>query len=249
MDVVRKQIQVRGIVQGVGFRPFVYRLAQRFHLHGHVRNTGDGVLMEVEGAAQPVEEFLARMACERPPLAQVSETVVTELKATGETGFSVHATREEQPQFTLVSPDLATCSDCLREFTDSRDGRFAYPFINCTNCGPRYSIIRDLPYDRPATSMAVFRMCPRCQAEYEDPGSRRFHAEPNACAACGPSLTLEAPGGIRLTKNRRCARGGAASVVWRTNPGDQGTRWISTGMRCRERRCRTAAAPAQTATG
>jgi len=200
MDVVRKQIQVRGIVQGVGFRPFVYRLAQRFHLHGHVRNTGDGVLMEVEGAAQPVEEFLARMACERPPLAQVSETVVTELKATGETGFSVHATREEQPQFTLVSPDLATCSDCLREFTDSRDGRFAYPFINCTNCGPRYSIIRDLPYDRPATSMAVFRMCPRCQAEYEDPGSRRFHAEPNACAACGPSLTLEAPGGIRLTK-------------------------------------------------
>ena len=200
MDVVRKKIQVRGTVQGVGFRPFVYRLAHRFHLHGHVRNTGDGVLMEVEGALQPVEEFLARVAREHPPLAQITETVVTELEATGETGFAVQPTREEHPQFTLVSPDLAMCSDCHREFTDPRDRRFGYPFINCTNCGPRYSIIRDLPYDRPATSMAGFRMCPRCQAEYENPDSRRFHAEPNACAACGPSLTLESPGGIPLTK-------------------------------------------------
>jgi len=200
MDVVRKQIQVRGIVQGVGFRPFVYRLAHRFHLHGHVRNTGSGVLMEVEGAPQPVEEFLATVACEHPPLAQITETVVTELEATGETGFAVQPTREEQTQFTLVSPDLATCSDCRREFTDPSDRRFGYPFINCTNCGPRYSIIRDLPYDRPATSMAGFRMCPRCKAEYEDPDSRRFHAEPNACATCGPSLTLESTGGIPLTE-------------------------------------------------
>ena len=200
MDVVRKQIQVRGIVQGVGFRPFVYRLAHRFHLHGHVRNTGDGVLMEVEGAPQPIEEFLAGVACEHPPLAHIAETVVTELEPTGETGFAVQPTREEQPRFTLVSPDLATCSDCCREFTDPRDRRFGYPFINCTNCGPRYSIIRDLPYDRPATSMAGFRMCPRCQAEYENPDSRRFHAEPNACAACGPSLSLESPGGIPVTE-------------------------------------------------
>jgi len=200
MDVVRKQVHVRGIVQGVGFRPFVYRLAHRFHLHGHVRNTGDGVLMELEGAPQPIEEFLARLAREHPPLAQIAETVITELEATGETGFALQPTHDEQPQFTLVPPDLATCSDCRLEFTDPRDCRFGYPFINCTNCGPRYSIIRDLPYDRPATSMAGFRMCPRCQAEYEDPGSRRFHAEPNACAACGPSLTLESPGGIPLTE-------------------------------------------------
>ena len=206
MDRVRKQIRVRGIVQGVGFRPFVYRLAHRFHLQGHVRNTGDGVLMEVEGSPQPVEEFLAGVAREHPPLAQITETVVTELVPTGETGFAVQPTCEEPLQFTLVSPDLATCSDCHREFTDPRDRRFGYPFINCTNCGPRYSIIRDLPYDRAATSMAGFGMCPRCHAEYEDPGSRRFHAEPNACAACGPSLTLESPGGI-------CARDAAAVLA------------------------------------
>jgi hydrogenase maturation protein HypF len=195
MGVVRKQVHVRGIVQGVGFRPFVYRLAHRFHLHGHVRNTGDGVLMEVEGAPQTVAEFLAGLAGEHPPLAQIAETVVTELEPTGDTGFAVQATREEQPQFTLVSPDLATCNDCRREFTDPHDRRFGYPFINCTNCGPRYSVIRDLPYDRPATTMAGFRMCARCQAEYENPASRRFHAEPNACATCGPSLTLELPSG------------------------------------------------------
>jgi hydrogenase maturation protein HypF len=199
MDV-RKQVHVRGIVQGVGFRPFVYRLAHRFHLHGHVRNIGDGVLMEVEGAPQPVEEFLATVAREHPPLAQIEETVVTELKVTGETGFAVRATPQERPQFTLVSPDLTTCGDCRREFTDPRDRRFGYPFVNCTNCGPRYSIIRGLPYDRPLTSMAGFPMCPRCQAEYEDPESRRFHAEPNACAVCGPSLTLESPGEIPLTE-------------------------------------------------
>ena len=200
MDVVRKQIHVRGIVQGVGFRPFVYRLAHRFQLHGHVRNTGDGVLMEVEGAPQPVAEFVAGVAGEHPPLAQIAETVVTELEPTGETGFAVRATRQERPQFTLVSPDLATCGDCRREFTDPRDRRFGYAFINCTNCGPRYSIIRDLPYDRPSTSMAGFPMCPPCQAEYENPDSRRFHAEPNACAVCGPSLTLESPGGKVLTE-------------------------------------------------
>jgi hydrogenase maturation protein HypF len=200
MDVVRKQILVRGIVQGVGFRPFVYRLAHRFHLHGHVRNTGDGVLMEVEGAPQPVEQFLAGVACEHPPLAHIAETVVTELEAKGETGFAVLPSHQEQSRFTLVSPDLAVCSDCRREFTNPHDRRFGYPFINCTDCGPRYSIIRRLPYDRPATSMAGFRMCAGCQAEYEDPDSRRFHAEPNACAACGPSLTLESPGGISLTE-------------------------------------------------
>jgi len=123
-------------VPGVGFRPFVYRLARQFHLHGHVRNTGDGVLIEVEGGPQPVAEFLAGVAGEHPPLAQIAETVVTELEPTGEAGFAVQPTREEQPQFTPAPPDLATCNDCRREFTNPRDRRFGYPFINCANCGP-----------------------------------------------------------------------------------------------------------------
>jgi hydrogenase maturation protein HypF len=126
MDLVRKQIQVHGIVQGVGFRPFVYRLARRFHLHGHVQNTGDGVLMEVEGAPQPVQEFLENVVGEHPPLAQIAETIVTELAPTGETGFAVHATRDEEPKFTLASPDVATCKDCRRELIDPRDRRFGY---------------------------------------------------------------------------------------------------------------------------
>ena len=128
MDVVRRQIQARGIVQGVGFRPFVYRLARQFHLHGHVRNTGDGVLIEVEGGPQPAGEFLAGVAGEHPPLAQIAETVVTELEPTEETGFAVQPTREEQPQFTLGPPDPGMCNDCRREFTDPRDRRFGYPF-------------------------------------------------------------------------------------------------------------------------
>lgn len=200
MDLVRKQVRIRGIVQGVGFRPFIYRMARRFQLHGHVRNTGDGVLLEVEGAPRPVEEFLALVAVEHPPLAQIQETLVAELEPTGETGFAVRHS-DQRASFTLVSPDLATCVDCRRELADPHDRRFGYPFLNCTNCGPRYSIIGDLPYDRPATSMAAFPMCPQCQAEYDDPENRRFHAQPNACPICGPCLTLEVPGTAPLTES------------------------------------------------
>jgi hydrogenase maturation protein HypF len=188
--ITRRQIRLRGIVQGIGFRPFVYQLAHRLQLHGHVRNTADGVLMEVEGTPRTIDQFLREMAHEHPPFARIEETLVTELAPTGETGFVLRQSVDEKSQFALVSPDLATCEDCRRDFTDPGNRRFGYPFTNCTNCGPRYSIIRDLPYDRAMTTMALFRMCPSCQAEYENPQNRRFHAQPNACPACGPSLTV-----------------------------------------------------------
>jgi hydrogenase maturation protein HypF len=188
--ITRRQIRLRGIVQGIGFRPFVYQLAHRLQLHGHVRNTADGVLMEVEGTPRTIDQFLREMAHEHPPFARIEETLVTELAPTGETGFVLRQSVDEKSQFALVSPDLATCEDCRRDFTDPGNRRFGYPFTNCTNCGPRYSIIRDLPYDRAMTTMALFRMCPTCQAEYENPQNRRFHAQPNACPACGPSLTV-----------------------------------------------------------
>jgi len=191
----RKQIRIRGIVQGIGFRPFVYRLAHRFQLHGHVRNTSEGVLVEVEGAPHTIEQFLAGVAGEYPRFAQIDETLVTDLEPTGETGFAVRESIGKQAQFALVSPDLATCEDCRRDVSDPRNRRYRYPFTNCTNCGPRYTIIRDIPYDRPVTTMAPFRMCAACQAEYDDPADRRFHAQPNACPACGPSLTLDPPAG------------------------------------------------------
>ena len=186
----RKQIRLRGIVQGIGFRPFVYRLARRYQLHGHVRNTAEGLLMEVEGAPHTIEQFLQGVANEHPPFAQIEETVVTELEPTGETGFAVRQSLDEKAQFALVSPDLATCEDCRRDFANPQNRRYAYPFTNCTNCGPRYTIIYDVPYDRAVTTMAAFRMCPACQAEYDDPDNRRFHAQPNACPVCGPTVTL-----------------------------------------------------------
>ena len=199
----RKQVRLRGIVQGIGFRPFVYQLARRFQLGGHVRNTADGVLLEVEGAPRTIERFLWCVAEEPPPFAHIEETVVTDLEPTGETTFALCRSLDDTAEFTLVSPDLATCEDCQREFSDPRDRRYGYPFTNCTNCGPRYTIIREVPYDRPATTMAAFRMCPTCQAEYDDPADRRFHAQPNACPRCGPSLTLELPAAQRLLADGR----------------------------------------------
>jgi hydrogenase maturation protein HypF len=189
----RKQIRIRGIVQGIGFRPFLYHLAHRFQLHGHVQNTSEGVLLEVEGAPQTIDRFLQQIAADHPPFARIEETVVRDLEPTGEPGFAVRESLRDESQFALVSPDLATCEDCRREFTDPQNRRYQYPFTNCTNCGPRYSIIYDVPYDRPVTTMARFRMCAACQAEYDDPANRRFHAQPNACPVCGPSLSLEPP--------------------------------------------------------
>jgi hydrogenase maturation protein HypF len=192
----RTQARVEGTVQGVGFRPYVHRLAAELGLAGYVLNDSRGVLLEVEGDADAVDEFLARLAPEAPPLAVIERVGVSEGAALGDLDFvirpSPHGDRPEAP----VTPDSATCAECLRELFDPGDRRYRYPFINCTNCGPRFTIVRGIPYDRPFTTMAGFHMCGECQAEYDDPGDRRFHAQPNACPACGPWVRLLAGPGV-----------------------------------------------------
>ncbi len=187
---VRRQIDVSGIVQGVGFRPYVYRLAIERHLAGSVANSASGVTIEVEGPVEAVDEFVTRLPLTAPPLSQITQVWVRELPCSGDREFRILASRRGEQVRTLISPDIAICPDCLGEMMDPRDRRFRYPFINCTNCGPRFTIVRDIPYDRSYTSMASFQMCPECQKEYDDPMNRRFHAQPNACRACGPQIEL-----------------------------------------------------------
>ena len=186
----RVRARVEGTVQGVGFRPFVYRLADELGLDGHVRNDERGVLLEVQGPSESVERFLGLLAAEPPPLALVEGVALEDLAPTPETGFRILDSQRVGEPAAPVSADTATCDDCLAELFDPRDHRHRYPFINCTNCGPRFTIVRGVPYDRPLTTMAGFRMCRRCQGEYDDPANRRFHAQPNACADCGPSARL-----------------------------------------------------------
>ena len=185
---VRRRIHVAGIVQGVGFRPYVYRLASERHLAGQIANTSTGVVIEVEGAAEVVDDFLSSLPAQAPPLALVTDIRVVEIHRTGESDFCILPSDPSVSVRTLISPDTATCDDCLHELSDPADRRYRYPFINCTNCGPRFSIVKGIPYDRTQTSMSVFPMCPLCLAEYKDPRNRRFHAQPNACWQCGPQL-------------------------------------------------------------
>jgi hydrogenase maturation protein HypF len=186
----RVRARVTGTVQGVGFRPFVYRLAQEGGLAGWVLNDVDGVLLEVEGDGPEVGRFLDAVESQAPPLARVESLRGEDLAPTGDAGFEIVASEAAGEPHAPVSADAATCDDCLRELFDPQDRRHRYPFVNCTNCGPRFTIVRGVPYDRPLTTMAGFQMCERCQAEYEDPLDRRFHAQPNACPACGPAATL-----------------------------------------------------------
>jgi hydrogenase maturation protein HypF len=186
----RLRVRVTGTVQGVGFRPYVYRLASELSLGGFVLNDAHGVLIEVEGSAPVVDRFLARLPSEAPPLAVVERVAVDELAVSGDVAFAIRESVGGQVPDAPVTPDTATCEDCLRELSDPADRRFRYPFINCTNCGPRFTIVRGVPYDRPLTTMAGFAMCSDCRAEYDDPGDRRFHAQPNACPVCGPSVRL-----------------------------------------------------------
>ncbi len=184
------KITVRGAVQGVGFRPFIYRLATELGLEGWVNNSPQGVFVEVEGRHADLEEFLLRLEAERPPRSSIQSLETTWLDVAGYSGFEIRASEAGGAKTALVLPDIATCPDCRREIFDSNNRRYLYPFTNCTNCGPRFSIIEALPYDRANTSMKRFAMCPQCQAEYEDPRDRRFHAQPNACPVCGPHLEL-----------------------------------------------------------
>lgn len=186
----RQCIEVEGIVQGVGFRPFVFQLAERLNLNGWVRNDTGGVTIEVEGAPEDLAAFVTGLQDEKPPLASISRCEVTELPLTGEKGFEIRQSQADQASRVQVAPDTFVCDDCLRELFDPDDRRYRYPFINCTNCGPRYTIVTGIPYDRPLTTMTDFPMCPSCQGEYDDPRSRRFHAQPNACPVCGPVLSL-----------------------------------------------------------
>ncbi len=184
-------VHISGIVQGVGFRPFVYSLAKRFALTGWVRNTSAGVDIEVDGAKSTLDDFLYALKNDLPPLARVDELQVTWHDPNGFTTFEILHSEAVAGAFQPISPDVSLCPDCLRELFDPKDRRYRYPFINCTNCGPRFTIITDIPYDRPNTTMAPFAMCPDCAAEYNDPLDRRFHAQPVACPKCGPQVWLE----------------------------------------------------------
>jgi hydrogenase maturation protein HypF len=183
-------IHIEGIVQGVGFRPFVYNLAHEYNLTGSVCNTTNGVYIHVEGNTDAIDRFVSVLTTNPPPLAHIQAVACHEMPLQYFPDFRILASDPNLPKHTLVSPDAAICSDCRREILDPNDRRYLYPFTNCTNCGPRYTIIRDIPYDRPMTTMASFPMCPTCTAEYDDPGDRRFHAQPNACPVCGPQVSI-----------------------------------------------------------
>jgi hydrogenase maturation protein HypF len=189
-ELLRLRAIVRGVVQGVGFRPFVHRLATELRLTGWVNNSSQGVFLEVEGPPDRLREFLRRLETEPPPHASIQSLEPSYLEPVGFEEFAVRESDESGPKTALILPDIATCPDCLREMLDPADRRHRYPFINCTHCGPRFSIIESLPYDRANTTMRRFTMCQACQAEYDDPSDRRFHAQPNACPVCGPRLML-----------------------------------------------------------
>lgn len=216
------RIRITGVVQGVGFRPFVYNLAVRYGLKGFCLNDSEGVVIEVEGG--PVEKFLEHIKTSPPPLSRI-ESIKTEPFDADDTaeGFTIRESQSIAGAFALVSPDISVCHDCLNEMFDPSDRRYLYPFINCTNCGPRYSIILDIPYDRPKTTMAAFRMCPDCEREYLDPTDRRFHAQPTACHVCGPhawvsekGTLLESDGTINypaVEKAQRLLKDGAVLAI------------------------------------
>ncbi|MGW5676536.1 carbamoyltransferase HypF [Streptomyces sp. NPDC003860] len=221
--LLRRRVSVQGLVQGVGFRPFVHALAAELALAGHVTNTGEGVLVEVEGAPAAVDGFCRRLAAEAPPLADVAAVHQEDIAATGTTGFAIAPSRPgggaSPVGGALIPPDVATCARCLAELADPKDRRYRHPFITCTDCGPRFTIVTALPYDRAHTTMADFPMCADCAGEYADPTDRRFHAQPVSCHACGPQLALVVPGApaldgaAALAGARRLLAGGAVVAV------------------------------------
>ncbi len=185
------RIHITGIVQGVGFRPFVYNLATRLELKGWVNNTSAGVDIHIEGEEADLNSFIEKLTSEKPPLAVMDEVTVREVPLETYQTFDIQHSTSIEGAFQPISPDVSICPDCLRELFDPSDRRYRYPFINCTNCGPRFTIIKDIPYDRPKTTMSGFPLCPDCEREYRDPTDRRFHAQPVACPVCGPHVWLE----------------------------------------------------------
>jgi hydrogenase maturation protein HypF len=240
---VRVRARIEGIVQGVGFRPHVHRLAVELRLRGFVRNDAGGVVVEVEGSAAEVQQFLDRLPAEAPPLAAIRHLSTEPITLAGDHAFVIEPSEPGSAPTALVAPDTATCEACLGELFDPADRRFRYPFINCTNCGPRFTIGRGVPYDRPLTTMADFEMCGPCRAEYEDPADRRFHAQPNACSACGPTVRLVDATGAPLHCHPAAEerRGGRAEGLGGGAPGD------AAGMSAPE--CRPAPPRQETAGG
>lgn len=219
-DTRRLGIEIRGAVQGVGFRPYVYRLAHELELPGWVLNDSRGVFIEVEGPKDILDDFLRRLAAEKPPRAVIHSLESNWLAPEGFEAFEIRHSEEEGTKSVVMLPDIATCPDCLAEVLDPGDRRFRYPFTNCTNCGPRFTIIEALPYDRPNTTMREFRMCPDCSGEYTEPMDRRFHAQPNACPTCGPQLALwdregstQATGNLALLQAAEALRHGKILAV------------------------------------
>lgn len=208
----RVRVVVHGAVQGVGFRPYVFRLATELKLNGWVVNSSQGVFIEVEGETEVLEQFLLRLAKEKPIRAVIQGIESSYLEPLGYDTFEIHASHEGGERTALIQPDIATCADCLHEIFDPSDRRHLYAFTNCTNCGPRFSIIEELPYDRAHTSMKNFRMCAKCEAEYHDPRNRRFHAEPNACPNCGPQMALWSDTGEVLAERQDAILGAAAAL-------------------------------------
>ena len=206
--LVARRLLVRGIVQGVGFRPFVFRLAEALGLAGNVSNTSDGVTIEVEGSAEALAEFAIRLRRDAPPLSRIDDVADEPLDADGRTGFRIGTSLAAGSAATSIPPDVAVCDACLAEMRDPADRRWRYPFINCTDCGPRFTIIEGVPYDRSRTTMRAFQLCDACRAEYEDPRSRRFHAEPNACPVCGPRVWLAAADGATVPADDAIAEAG-----------------------------------------
>ena len=198
---VRARARVVGTVQGVGFRPFVYRLAVEEGLAGYVLNDERGVLLEVEGPSVAVERFWSRLSSDAPPLAVIDDVAIDPLAPSGQLGFEIVQSASDGAPDAPVTPDCATCADCLAELFSPTDRRFRFPFINCTNCGPRFTIVRGVPYDRQLTTMALFEMCPECRREYENPLDRRFHAQPNACPLCGPRVSVLGPDGQTIARD------------------------------------------------
>ncbi len=202
----RRRFRVQGVVQGVGFRPFVYGLARRLELTGFVLNDGSGVVVEAEGAGESLDRFATALRAEAPPLARVDAVVADRIPVAGSEAFTIAASAATVGS-ALIPADVATCEDCLRELFDPADRRFRYPFVNCTQCGPRFTIVRRVPYDRPNTTMADFPLCDDCRREYEDPADRRYHAEPIACPDCGPQLTMPLTEAVSLL-----SKGGVLAV-------------------------------------
>ena len=210
---MRVRVRVQGIVQGVGFRPFVYRLAQEEGLAGYVLNDERGVVLEAEGPRPALERLIERMRSEAPPLAVIDHLAASPVEPVGGHGFEIRESARGADIDTVIAPDTATCEDCLRELFEPDDRRYRYPFVNCTNCGPRLTIVEGVPYDRALTTMSTFTMCARCEAEYRDPANRRFHAQPNACPDCGPRARLLDGAGRELTDAGACDPVDAAAAA------------------------------------